>query len=192
MLLNTQGISMKLNLGSGEVKIDGFVNCDYDPMTNPDYCFNLETDRFPFEDNSVDVIVASHVLEHLGEGYFHCIKEMYRICKHGAIIHINVPYHRNDQFHDDPTHRRAITVAGLRLFSKKYNQLCREQKAYASKLGESLGVDFEVVDFTYRPSDQYREAFEGQPKEEVERYIFEHYNILEELIVKWVVIKDYE
>lgn len=183
---------MKLNIGSGGVQIDGFVSCDYDALANPDYCFDLEKDKFPFEDNTVDTVVASHVLEHLGEGYFHCLKELYRVCKHGAIIHINVPYHRNDYFHDDPTHRRAITVDGLRLFSKKYNALCKEQGAYASRLGDYFNVDFELVDFTYKPMEKYRKEFEGKPREEVEKYIFEHYNILEELIVKLIVIKDYE
>lgn len=183
---------MKLNLGSGEVRIDGFLNCDYDSLTKPDYVFDMERDRFPFEDNSVDVIVASHVLEHLGEGYFHCLQEMYRVCRHGAVIHVNVPYHRNDQFFDDPTHRRAVTVEGLRLFSRKYNQACREQGAYASKLAERYNVDFEIVQFDYKPMNEYREAFEGQPKNEVERYINEHWNILVEVIIKLVVIKEYE
>ena len=183
---------MKLNLGSGGIKIDGFVSCDYDKLANPDYCFDLETEDFPFADNSVDTIVAHHVLEHLGEGYFHALKEMYRVCSHGAIIHVRVPHHRHDYFADDPTHRRPVTVGGLRLFSKKYNKLCKEQGAASSRLGDYFGVDFEIVEFNYQPMQQYRDFFEGKPKEEVERYIFEHSNIIEELYVKLVVIKDYE
>ena len=183
---------MKLNLGSGGIQIDGFVSCDYDPLAKPDYCFNLETDPFPFENNTVEVVVAHHVFEHLGEGYFHCLKEIYRVCKHGAIIHVRVPHHRHDYFFDDPTHRRPITVGGLRLFSKNYNKLCKEQGAASSRLGDYFDVDFEIVEFSHQPMAQYREHFEGKPKEEVERYIFEHSNILEELYVKLVVIKDYE
>jgi predicted SAM-dependent methyltransferase len=183
---------MKINIGAGGVKIDGYVSCDYDALSNPDYVFDLENDQFPFEDNSVNTVVASHVLEHLGEGYFHCLKELYRVCEHGAIIHVNVPHHRNDYFHDDPTHRRAITVDGLRLFSKKYNAVCKKQGVYASRLGDFFNVDFEIVEFNYKPMDQYRIAFEGKQKEEVEQYIFEHCNILEEVIIKLVVIKQYE
>ena len=183
---------MKISIGSGEKRIDDYINCDYDPLTNPDYCFDLEKDTFPFPDNSVEEVLASHVLEHLGEGYFHCIKELYRICKHGAVIHVHVPHHRNDNFADDPTHRRPITVRGLKLFSKRINQLGREQGVYASKLGEYFDVNFEVVDWNYVPEQKYIERFNGLPKDEVEEYIEQHYNIIHEIYIKMVVIKDYD
>jgi predicted SAM-dependent methyltransferase len=121
---------MRISIGSGEKRIDDFINCDYDPLTNPDYCFDLEKDPFPFPDNSVDEVLASHVLEHLGDGYFHCIKELYRVCKHGAVIHVNVPHHRNDNFADDPTHKRPITVRGLKLFSKSFSVESKTLKKY--------------------------------------------------------------
>lgn len=180
---------MKLNIGSGGIKLDGFVTCDYDPLAKPDYLVNLEKDKLPFPDNSVELVVASHIFEHLGEGYFHCLKELYRVCKHGAIIDVTVPHHRNDYFFDDPTHRRPITVGGLRLFSKKHNALCKAQGAASSRLGDYFDVDFEILEFHHDPMPQYRSAFEGKPREEVERYIFEHSNVLEQLNIKLVVIK---
>ena len=180
---------MKINLGSGGVKMDGFVTCDYDPLENPDYLVNLETDRLPFDDNTVEVVVAHHILEHLGAGYFHCLKEIYRVCKPGAFIDIRVPHHRHDFFYDDPTHRRPITVGGMLLFSKKHNQLCREQGAASSRLGDYFDVDFEIVDFDYSPSRAYRLEFEGEPADKVKRYLNEHNNIIEELWMKLVVIK---
>lgn len=180
---------MKLNIGSGGTQMEGFVTCDYDPLAEPDYCFNLETDTFPFEDNSVEVVVAHHVLEHLGEGYFHCLKELYRVCKHGAIIDVRVPHHRHDYFYDDPTHRRAITVGGLLLFSKKHNKLCKECGAASSRLGDYFDVDFEIVQHDIMPSGQYREQFVGQPKEQVEQYLKEHNNIIEEVWIQLVVVK---
>jgi predicted SAM-dependent methyltransferase len=181
---------MKLNIGAGGIKIKGFVTCDYDPLANPDYVFNLETDVFPFSDNSVEVVVAHHVLEHLGEGYFHCLKELYRVCKHGATIDIRVPHYRHDYFYDDPTHRRPITVGGLLLFSKKHNRLCKEQQAASSRLGDYFDVDFEIVDWDYVPAKIYRIEFDGAPSNKVEAYIREHNNIIEELWIKLVVIKD--
>jgi ubiquinone/menaquinone biosynthesis C-methylase UbiE len=183
---------MKIILGAGDEKIDGFVTCDYDPLCNPDYCFDLEKDTFPFEDNSVESVVANHVLEHLGEGYFHCLKEIYRVCKHGAIVHITVPHHRHDYFYNDPTHRRPITLDGLRLFSKKYNDACKEQGAAASRLAYYFKVDFEVLDFYYNPADGYREEFEGKPLKETEKYLSEHNNIISELQVRLNVVKEYE
>jgi hypothetical protein len=181
---------MKLNIGSGGTKIEDFVTCDYDPLAEADYTFNLETDVFPFEDNSVEVVVAHHVLEHLGEGYFHCLKELYRVCKHGATIDVRVPHHRHDYFADDPTHRRPITVGGFLLFSKKHNKLCKEQGAASSRLGDFFNIDFEIVDWNYMPSKLYLKEFEGEPRDKVEKYLREHNNIIEELWIKLVVVKN--
>ena len=181
---------MKINLGCGDKKVDGYISVDYDPNTNPDYVVDLEKGNLPFEDNSVDTILAHHVLEHLGEGYFHCLQEIYRVAKHGAILSVQVPHHRCDDFFSDPTHRRAITVDGLRLFSKKYNQLAREQNAHASRLAEYFNVDFEVVEFIHRPRKEYIDIFTGKQREEVERYMFEHANIIDEVHVRLVVVKE--
>lgn len=181
---------MKLNIGAGDTRYNGFLNCDYDEHSNPDYVFDLEKDPFPFDDNIVEEVIAHHVLEHMGEGYFHTIKELYRVCKHGAMIDIRVPHHRHDYFSNDPTHRRAITPDGLWLFSKKYNDSCREQGAAASRLGYYYDVNFEVLDVINIPSKEYIKVFEGKTVQEVERYMHEHNNIIEEVNIKLIVIKD--
>lgn len=183
---------MNLNLGAGDTRYTNFVNCDHDAGCNPDYVFDLERDKWPFESNSVDNVVAHHVLEHMGEGYFHFMKELYRVCKHESIIDIKVPHHRHDYFADDPTHRRAITPAGLTLFSKKYNQLCIEQKASASRLGLFYDVDFEVVDVLNVPGKKYITMFEGKQVEFVEQYMDERCNIIEEVQIKITAIKNYD
>lgn len=133
---------MKINIGAGDTNHEGFLNCDYSDLFNPDYIFDLEKDTFPFEDNSVDEVIASHVLEHLGEGYFHCLKELYRICKNDAIIHVKVPHYRHHNQAHDPTHRRFITNHGLRLFNQEFN---RTDTGNASKLGLQFGIDFRII-----------------------------------------------
>lgn len=60
---------MKLNLGSGSKRINGYLNIDSDPKCNPDYVLNLEIDKLPFENNSVDDMILHHILEHLGDGF---------------------------------------------------------------------------------------------------------------------------
>lgn len=182
---------MKLHLGSGDNRFEGFVNVDYDSRTNPDYCLDIEKEQWPFEDNSVDQVIAHHVFEHLGEGYFHVLKELYRVCEHGAMIDIVVPHHRHNNFANDPTHRRAITADGLWLFSKKYNDSCIEQGAAASRLGHYFDVDFEVLDTRNIPDPIYIPILTGKTVEEVERYMHEHNNIISEVNIKLVVIKEY-
>lgn len=181
---------MKLNIGGGDKRYEGFSNVDYDTKSNPEYCFDIENDPWPFEDNSVDAVIAHHILEHLGEGYFHVMKELYRVCKPETLIDIVVPHHRHDHFINDPTHRRPITVDGLWLFSKKYNDACIAQKAAASRLGYYFDVNFEVVDSLEVPDPIYIKRFEGKLKTEVEAYMHEHNNIIMEVHIKLAVIKD--
>ena len=38
---------MKINLGSGYKRIDGFLNIDDDPLVEPDFLCNIENDRLP-------------------------------------------------------------------------------------------------------------------------------------------------
>jgi ubiquinone/menaquinone biosynthesis C-methylase UbiE len=181
---------MKINIGAGDTKLEGYVTLDYDSLSNPDYQLDVEKDRFPFEDNTVETVVAHHILEHLGEGYFHCLQEIYRVCKHGAIIDIRVPHPRHDSFLADPTHRRPITVMGLKLFSKKFNKHCREQSYASSRLGDYFGVDFEVLDYRYIPDESARLKLQNLSQNEIESYANEHNNIVSEIHIKLLVIKE--
>ena len=58
---------IKLNLGSGNKRIDGYVNLDKFDTFNPEYVHDLETFPYPFKDNEVSHIMLSHVLEHIGQ-----------------------------------------------------------------------------------------------------------------------------
>lgn len=182
---------MKLHLGAGDQRFDGFANIDYDVSCTPDYCFDIEKDIWPFHANSVDQVIAHHVFEHIGEGYFHMLQELYRVCEHGAIIDILVPHHRHDYYANDPTHRRPITADGLWLFSKKYNESCIAQGARASRLGHYYNVDFEVLDTNNIPDPRYIPILTGKTNVEVEQYMHEHNNIIMEVNIKLVVIKNH-
>lgn len=82
---------MKLNLGCGTQKKEGFVNVDI--FGNPDVRHDLDVFPYPFKDNSVDFIFISHCLEHLKEPekFFN---EIQRIMKPGARCEIIVPHYK--------------------------------------------------------------------------------------------------
>ena len=115
-------MGLKINLGSGLTKFDGFLNIDDDPLVNPDYFVQLDdvNIKLPFEDNSVEEIKAHHILEHIGEGFIPLMKELYRIAEHGCILDIIAPHHMHDVYYGDPTHKRPITVPVMYMFSKSY------------------------------------------------------------------------
>ena len=186
---------MKLHLGSGYKKFDGYLNVDFDPLCNPDYNFDLEG-KWPFEDNSVTDIIAYHVMEHLGDpGFFNFLKEMYRVCSPNAMIKVAVPHHRHDCFLNDPTHRRPITVEGMRLFSKAHNKFCIETGDGSSRLGLYYDIDFDVVDFKYNIDPMYQPMLQSMESGSQEEYDFqialrERNNMIVDVHFTWVVIKN--
>jgi hypothetical protein len=154
---------MKLNLGCGFQKLQGFVNVDNEPLCKPDILHNLEMTPWPIADDQFDQVLASHVLEHLGqttESYFRIIKELWRVCKDGAIIEVHVPHPRHDNFLHDPTHVRAITPIGLAMFDQLRNINDHKNGGAETKLGLMNGVDFELLDSGMDLCDPWKSAYE--------------------------------
>lgn len=180
---------MKINIGGGYKRYEGFKNLDMDPLSNPDYIVNLELDRLPFEDSTVTEIKAYHILEHIGDGFFHLMQELYRVSENGAILDIRVPHHRHEIFYGDASHVRPITVEMLRQFSKKYNNYHIEQFNSSSGFGLRLGVDFEIVEFYFKPDDIWAERFKAMSQEEIEEVSRNFNNVYGETFIKLVVVK---
>jgi len=181
---------MKLNIGSGLKRIDGYLNVDYNPQVNPDFIVDLEKGILPFDNNSVDGIIAHHILEHIGDNFLKLMEEIYRVCKDGAIIDIEVPHHRHENFFGDPTHRRPITVEMLRKFSKKYNNWHIETYNSTVGFGIALNVDFEIIYQDYIVDTDYRELIEKGQFQEIHEMSKRFNNVYSDLRVKLVVIKD--
>jgi hypothetical protein len=182
-------MSIKLNIGGGYKRFEGFKNVDFDPLTNPDYCVNLETGTFPIEDSTVSEVKAHHILEHIGVGFFHLIQELYRICENGAIIDIRVPHHRHEIFYGDASHIRPITVEMLRQFSKKYNEYHIGAFNSSSGFGLRLNVDFEIVEYDFIPDDIWKARFPKMTQEEIMEVSRNFNNVYGETWIKLVVVK---
>jgi predicted SAM-dependent methyltransferase len=186
---------MKLNLGCGDKKIEGWVNVDLFPACNPDMVVNLEHFPYPWEDNSVDKILLNHVLDHLGqltEVYLKIIQELYRICKNGAIIHIRVPHPRHDDFIGDLTHVRPITKEGLSLFDKALNQKWIEQKWENTPLGVYLNVDFRIQKAEYSVEQKYLAKIESGEltQNDVFELMRERLNVCKQISIEWLCVKE--
>ncbi|MGB2924670.1 MAG: tetratricopeptide repeat protein, partial [Limnothrix sp.] len=185
--------SLKLHLGCGYKILDGYINVD--KFGDPDLVFDLETFPWPWEDNSVGEIIMHHVLEHLGQEtqvYLKIIQELYRVCKHNAVIDVRVPHPRHDNFITDPTHVRIITPEGLNMFSKKSNDIWKAEGAANTTLGLYLDVDFEVQQTTYVPSFDWNAKLTNQEvtNQEVFEASTKYNNVFEEICMKLVAIKE--
>ena len=167
---------MKINIGSGYTKFDGYINIDNDPNSQPDHLVDLEKDRLPFEDSTVERVIAHHILEHLGDGYFHLLRELYRVCKDKAIIDIVVPYHHHEVFYNDPTHKRPITVDGLRMFSKQYNLENIKMGVATSNLAIMHNVDFNILNYSFKIDPFYDDILSQNTEEQNHRLMREALN----------------
>lgn len=79
---------MKLNIGSGMMQVAGWESYDIDPSLHPDHIGDCEA--LPFEDDSIEEIYASHVLEHVPYDS-PALSEWYRVLIPGGVCTVIVP-----------------------------------------------------------------------------------------------------
>lgn len=90
----TDGIAdtkrMKLNLGCGDHRMEGFVGVDVVPGDAVDQVANVL--QLPYGDNSIEEIAAFQVIEHLfpheTQGLFH---EWFRVLQPGGALYVTTP-----------------------------------------------------------------------------------------------------
>jgi SAM-dependent methyltransferase len=145
---------LKLNLGCGRDLKKGYVNVD---LYGGDVQHDLNNFPYPWEKSSIDEILLHNVLEHLPDT-IGVMKELYRICKNGALVHIAVPHPRHDDFISDPTHCSPITSRTMNLFSKRQCDLTKSDAN--NPLAVIHDVDFELVQDCYVVEKRWMERVE--------------------------------
>jgi hypothetical protein len=82
---------MKLHVGCGTNKLDGWINIDGVKSCQPDLVHDLGK-PLPYADLSADELKAEGVLEHLDKYMRYCVfADWARTLKVGGLIHIGVP-----------------------------------------------------------------------------------------------------
>lgn len=80
-----------VNLGCGSTFHPRWINLDLNPVSPDVYCVDVGS-ILPFDDLSIDVAYASHVLEHLPPHQAPCfMREVQRVLKHGGIFRVVIP-----------------------------------------------------------------------------------------------------
>jgi predicted SAM-dependent methyltransferase len=80
---------MRLNLGCGDDIIAGWINCD---LHNGRAEIQCDVRKLPFEDNTAEMILASHLLEHFDfKESFGILTEWKRVLQHNGLLIIEVP-----------------------------------------------------------------------------------------------------
>jgi SAM-dependent methyltransferase len=150
----------RLNLGCGRAPEPGFVNVDKRGGAGADVVFDLEACGYdaqiplpgnggpenPFPDDSVDAILASHVLEHIWQ-LIPLMRELHRVLKVGGHLCIVVPYASSDDAVEDPTHVRFFTERSFMYFDKRLY----EKPDHAGSYPSDIDFAFDVVKTTLVP-----------------------------------------
>lgn len=93
--------------------MEGYVNIDFVAMANVDKVMDLNK-KWDVEDNSVEAIYASHLIEHLDSAAFF-MQEAHRVLQKGGKMLIRVPYGNSIDamaccFHKKPFYERTFTL----------------------------------------------------------------------------------
>lgn len=96
---------VKLDLGCGPNKREGFIGCDIIKFPGVDVVANLR-EQWPWEDNSISEVHCAHCLEHFtASERVHFVNELYRVLKPGAKATVIVPHWSSCRAYGDPTHQ---------------------------------------------------------------------------------------
>ena len=138
---------MKLNLGCGFDKREGWLNVDNFPECAPDRMLDIESVPWNLPTDGFDHVLMKHVLEHVGADFAvfaGVMRELHRVTAPDGIVEIHVPHVRHDTFWSDPTHVRAFTPLTFRMMSKRQNREWIAARANYTMLALVMDVDFEV------------------------------------------------
>jgi len=132
---------IRLDLGCGRNKYrKSFIGIDISPDVGADIVLDLEKDRLPFDDESVEDIHTSHTLEHIsGEGQIHLMNECWRVLKWAddsfgsgqGKMWIEVPHKNCDLAWQDPTHKWFFVDSSFKFYCGDY--LIKHQLDYGIK-----------------------------------------------------------
>ncbi|MGE0746427.1 MAG: methyltransferase domain-containing protein [Rhodospirillales bacterium] len=110
----------RLNLGCGRRAQPGWINLDSMALPGVDVVADLDRCAdapLPFEPDSIDEFLLSHVIEHLRHT-LPLMQELHRIARPGAALTIRVPYGGSDDAWEDPTHLRPYFLNSFAYFSQ--------------------------------------------------------------------------
>ncbi len=116
---------MKINLGVGKRKMEGFINVDIQRRVNPDIVCDLAK-GMPFKTDSVDEVTAFDFLEHISLGKtIGVIEEIWRVLTPGGIFESFTPDAEYGQgAFQDPTHLSFWVENSWKYFSESiYREL---------------------------------------------------------------------
>jgi SAM-dependent methyltransferase len=128
---------MKIDIGCGNHKREGFIGIDIAPGEQVDYVIDIERAPLPFENDSVDHVFSNHTFEHIYAPQ-NILREIVRVCKHGALVEIWTPYLKSND---------AFLLGHFSFYNEHiWKHICYEYDDFY--FGDTLGR-FELIKYYY-------------------------------------------
>lgn len=190
--MTLETIRVKIDLGCGKRKQEGFVGIDRFPMPEVDILADIDN-VLPLEDDSVDILFSSHSLEHVKDLMF-TMREIYRVCKHGAQVCIIAPYNEQKLNIANPYHITVFNEHTPRFWTD-YSQTPVDPEDYLDPVkrpwglsksdNSNPGLDIRLInmEFFYFPEYQYL------PLDKKRKYRNERFNVCEQIMYQLIVWK---
>ncbi|WP_068776001.1 methyltransferase domain-containing protein [Paenibacillus sp. FJAT-26967] len=184
---------MKIDLGCGSRKHPGFIGLDRISLPGVDVECDLNT-GIPCEDHSVDFVMASRSLEYMDD-LMGIMREIYRVCRHKAIVCILAPYAHTSYHLTNPYFRsyfdehlpRYLTDEMYLYNPIQQNQYIIEPLAGGDREGRG-GIDFRLLqcEFYYMPPYQ-SPIYDEEDKRALRQSSL---NVVDEILYYFVAAKE--
>ena len=104
------------------------ISVDSDPRLRPDMCCHLGSESLRCDDDSIDLAVAWHVLEHIGRPcdttyWWRFWQDLYRVLKPDGTLMFEAPYYTSVWAWADPGHVRALSPESFAFLSQANYQI---------------------------------------------------------------------
>jgi len=116
-----EGSGIRLDIGCGENKQQGFVGMDKRKVQGVDIVHDLEVFPWPLPDECCLMIIGSHIVEHIKPWLqIELWDEMWRVMKLDGQLALSTPYGKSEGFIQDPTHCSPYNAATFQYFDPRY------------------------------------------------------------------------
>ena len=139
-----------LDVGCGKNKRKGAIGVDLEDCPEVDIVHNLDLFPWPLKENEFDLIICSHILEHLNN-IVKTMEEIHRIAKNKGKVIIRTPHFSNVASFTDPLHKQHFSLESFnyfiegtkaRKYTKKRFRLVRKRLTFGSSqiIGKFLAI----------------------------------------------------
>ena len=170
--------SKRLHLGCGRTILPEWINLDTYPAPGVDVVADLDRCKespLPFEDNTIDEFLASHLFEHL-RNPLPFMQELHRVAKPGAKALFRVPYGSSDDALEDPTHVRPCFLQTFSYFSQPLY--------WRADYGYRGDWQTELITLLVN-----QKRYQGKSPQEIMEDVHHLRNVVREMIVQLVAVK---